>query len=102
MTTIPDPYVPHNDQVAFDSATRTFQIYSEDLTEIGTHAVELSAVLTAQPLITAATPLSWTIDILPACTVTNTLTSAGSSYGMSTYEKNASGVYVQVSYATAF
>ena len=80
----------------------TFLIYSEDLTEIGTHAVEISAVLTAQPLITSSSSLSWTMDITPACSVTNSLTSTGSSYSMTTDERNGSGVFEPVVYSTAY
>ena len=102
ISALPDPYVPHNDQVAYDSASRSFSIYSEDAAEIGTHALELFAVLAAQTSIVSPTPLSWTIDILAACSITNSLVTSGSSFSMATNEKDGAGNYVSNTYTSSF
>jgi len=53
--------------VAYDSSTNTFQIYSEDLSLIGTHTIKVSAKLTTYPVIIVASPLSTQIKIIDPC-----------------------------------
>ena len=53
--------------VSYDANTNIFQIYSEDLSLIGTHTVTVSAILTTYPIIVTSAPVSTQIQVVDPC-----------------------------------
>ena len=63
--------------MAYDSATRTFDIYSEDFDLLGTRTIKVAAYLTSYPVIKTSTPdAETTIEITDPCLDPFTLTSS--------------------------
>ena len=53
--------------MAYDTATRTFTIYSEDFDLLGMRSIAVEAYLTGYAITTTAAPVTTTIEIINPC-----------------------------------